>query len=224
MSKHLLAGNESPVRDDTPASNASDEVFCVHPWMHLRLHGEGRAQVCCRYQASIAENGVPLSLHTHGFDAIWNAGEMRQIRRDMIEGRKVAGCHECYEEDRNGVVSMRRRDNEAWENGWLNEERLSIAALKAQTVAADYTLPTLPANIEIFTGSLCNLKCRMCHDGVSSRIATDRRAPHLGDRPVRRRPVSRRQRRGAPGERPAMVDTGSARAGHRARARSGAAD
>ena len=91
----------------------------------------------------------------------------------MIEGRKVAACAECYEEDRNGVVSMRTRDNEAWESGWLNDERLSIADLKARTVQTDYRLPTLPANIEIFTGSLCNLKCRMCHDGVSSRIATD---------------------------------------------------
>jgi MoaA/NifB/PqqE/SkfB family radical SAM enzyme len=38
---------------------------------------------------------------------------------------------------------------------------------------SDYRLPYLPVNIEIDTGSLCNLKCRMCHDGVSSRIAAD---------------------------------------------------
>ena len=36
-----------------------------------------------------------------------------------------------------------------------------------------FELPALPVSIEADTGSLCNLKCRMCHDGVSSRIAAD---------------------------------------------------
>jgi MoaA/NifB/PqqE/SkfB family radical SAM enzyme len=140
--------------------------------MHLRLQAAGDGQVCCRYKNNITNNGVPITLHTHAFDEIWNGDEMRHVRREMVEGRKVAGCAECYAEERNAAVSMRTRDNAAWQNGWLNEALVSIGELKARALASDFRLPA-PANLEIDVGSLCNLKCRMCHDGVSSRIATD---------------------------------------------------
>ncbi len=148
-------------------------MFCVHPWMHLRLLVEGNGAVCCRYRNNITKNGSPLTLGTHAFDEIWNADEMRHIRREMVYGRKVAGCAECYAEEMNGAVSMRTRDNAAWQNGWLNDALVSIAELKSRAITSDFRLPTAPANIEVDVGSLCNLKCRMCHDGVSSRIATD---------------------------------------------------
>jgi MoaA/NifB/PqqE/SkfB family radical SAM enzyme len=151
----------------------SDSVFCVHPWIHLRLQADGEGRVCCRYLDSISKDGAPLSLRTHSFDEIWNADAMRGIRRDMIDGRPVAACAECYDEDARGVISMRVRDNTSWGNGWLNDEHLTIDALKALAARSEYRMPAMPVNIEIDTGNLCNLKCRMCHDGVSSRIATD---------------------------------------------------
>jgi MoaA/NifB/PqqE/SkfB family radical SAM enzyme len=154
-------------------TSGSDSVFCVHPWIHLRLQADGEGRVCCRYLESISNGGAPLSLRTHTFDEIWNADEMRAIRRDMIEGRRVAACAECYDEDARGVISMRVRDNTSWANGWLNDERLSIDELKSRVVDAGFRMPAMPVNIEVDTGNLCNLKCRMCHDGVSSRIGTD---------------------------------------------------
>jgi MoaA/NifB/PqqE/SkfB family radical SAM enzyme len=163
----------TPQSDALNAPHAEpDGVFCVHPWIHLRLQDDA-AHVCCRYRDPITQDGAPLSLCDHSLDDLWNSDEMRRIRREMVEGRPVPGCAECYAEDQSGGFSMRRRDNGAWQNGWLNENHLSIAALKAQAVQDDFRVSTLPANIEIDTGSLCNLKCRMCHDGVSSRIATD---------------------------------------------------
>ena len=158
----------------SPESMTATDTFCVHPWMHLRLQAGGEAQVCCRYRTNISQDGSPLSLETHTLDQIWNSNEMRGIRHEMVSGQRVAGCAECYEEEMRGAISMRLRDNAAWENGWLNDKRLTIGHLKSQAPQLDFRLPTLPANIEVDTGSLCNLKCRMCHDGVSSRIATDR--------------------------------------------------
>jgi MoaA/NifB/PqqE/SkfB family radical SAM enzyme len=155
-----------------PGSTSQDDTFCVHPWMHLRLQAAGDGQVCCRYKTNITKDGSPLTLRTHAFDEIWNADEMRHIRREMVHGRKVAGCAECYAEELNAAVSMRTRDNAAWQNGWLNEALVSISELKSRAIASDFRLPA-PANFEVDVGSLCNLKCRMCHDGVSSRIATD---------------------------------------------------
>lgn len=149
------------------------DTFCIHPWMHLRLQPEGQAQVCCRYQNSISKDGSPLSLHTNSLDEIWNSDEMRTIRRDMVQGKELAGCVECYREEKHGGFSMRMRDNAAWQSGWLNEDKVTIDTLKSRAILDNFWLSTLPVNLEVDTGSLCNLKCRMCHDGVSSRIAKD---------------------------------------------------
>lgn len=139
------------------------------------LSVEGEARVCCRYGkgAAISRDGVPMSLHTQPLEAIWNSDEMRGIRRNMVNGKRVPGCAECYQEEKGGGFSMRMRDNANWESGWLNEERATITSLKSLAVANDYRMPVLPADIEVDTGSLCNLKCRMCSDRVSSRISKD---------------------------------------------------
>jgi hypothetical protein len=144
---HLMANDGSldgSGRDDSSAPNTAS---CVHPWIHLRLQSTGEGQVCCRYRTNISKDGAPLSLRSHSFDAIWNADEMRNVRRDMVAGKRVSGCAECYQEEDAGGVSMRTRDNTAWEQGWLNEGRASLDALMAQAVASDFRLPYLPVNI-----------------------------------------------------------------------------
>lgn len=150
------------------------ETFCIHLWNHLRLEAETEAQVCCIYQGGkIQQGGSPMSLQRHSLEEIWNSEMMRSIRRDMVEGRPVTGCSQCYKEEARGGMSMRLRDNANWEGGWLNEDRKRIDEIKFVAAENGFHAPTLPALIEIDTGSLCNLKCRMCHDGVSSLIAKD---------------------------------------------------
>ena len=121
----------------------------------------------------MAKDGKPLLPTEHSLAEIWNSDEMRDIRREMVEGRKLAGCEECYQNEASGGSSMRIRDNETWDLGWLNEDHVSIDELKRIAAANDFRLPFSPVSIEVDTGSLCNLMCRMCHGAVSSRIATD---------------------------------------------------
>ena len=114
---------------------AANDTFCVHPWIHLRLQAGGEAQVCCRYRTNISKDGSELSLKSNSFDELWNSDEMRQVRRDMVDNKYVAGCAECYDEEKSGAISMRNRDNTAWQNGWLNGTFVSIDDLKAQDVS-----------------------------------------------------------------------------------------
>ncbi len=159
---------------DGAATSSKADTFCIHPWYHLRFDAATEAQVCCIFQGgNIANSESPMSLQRHSLEEIWNSEMMRGIRRDMIEGRRVAGCQQCYKDETRGGMSMRTRDNALWESGWLNEGRMKIDEMKSIVAENDHRSPTFPALIEIDTGSLCNLKCRMCHDGVSSLIAKD---------------------------------------------------
>jgi MoaA/NifB/PqqE/SkfB family radical SAM enzyme len=174
MSETSPAAVEKPQPPLGATVDSKADTFCIHLWNHLRLQANGEAQVCCIYKGgNISQDGSSMSLQRQSLKEIWNSEMMRSIRREMVEGRPVAGCVQCYKEEAHGGMSMRVRDNANWENGWLNEGRMRISDIKFVSANFDFNAPTLPALIEIDTGSLCNLKCRMCHDGVSSLIAKD---------------------------------------------------
>jgi len=158
-----------------PSARATSGSFCVRLWQHMRLIAGGEARVCCAFQGkAVAHDGVPVSTDRQSLMEIWNADTMRELRRDMVAGRPIAGCEWCYSVEKHGGVSIRVKDNIAWEQDWYNDQRSTIDAMMAQAVEHDYRLPKLPAMIEVEVGNLCNLKCRMCNSFSSSRIAKDR--------------------------------------------------
>src|SRR6185369_6939957 len=95
---------DSPPRQpsDTGTDSKTDS-FCVHLWNHLRLQSDGEAQVCCIFQGgNIAHDGTPMTLQRHSLEEIWNSDMLRGVRRDMVEGRPVRGCEQCYKEEARG--------------------------------------------------------------------------------------------------------------------------
>ena len=114
-----------------------------------------------------------MTTDDHSLMEIWNSETMRGLRRDMVEGRRIGPCEACYTDEERGAVSLRQRDNRAWEQGWLNEERATIDDMVTLAVDNDFHLPKLPVMMEVETGNLCNLKCRMCNSFNSSLIAKD---------------------------------------------------
>jgi hypothetical protein len=157
-----------------PSACARSGTFCVRPWQHMRLDAGGEARVCCAYtDGPVEQDGIPVSTDRQSLMQIWNADTMRNLRRDMVDGRHVPGCRPCYEEEARGGVSTRIRDNAAWQQGWLNEQRATIDEMMRLAVDHDFRLPKLPAMIEVEVGNLCNLRCRTCNSFSSSRIAND---------------------------------------------------
>ncbi len=160
--------------EQEPPVRARSGSFCVRLWQHMRIDASGRSQVCCAYIGEhVAQDGVPVSTDHQSLMQIWNADTMREVRRDMVAGRRVAGCKVCYRAEDGGGVSIRLTDNTAWEQGWLNDPRITFDTMVAEAVDHDFRLPKLPARIEVEVGNLCNFRCRMCNSFSSSRIARD---------------------------------------------------
>jgi len=154
-------------------SSQTTGTFCVYPWRSLEVFPNGEARVCCKFNGSILKDGSPMTIHQYSLDEIWNSDSMRSIRRDMVEGKPVTACADCYEEERAGALSMRTKGLKGWQLGWLNEERMTVGALKAKAVADQYSVSTPPIHYQLNVGNFCNLKCRMCNSGNSVLIAED---------------------------------------------------
>lgn len=166
-------GSTAP-RSTAPAAVAGRESFCIRPWTNFRMEANGAGRICCLFEGdTVAEGGTLMSSAKHSLMAMWNSESMRQVRRDMVEGRRIAGCRQCYAVEERGGLSTRVQDNQRWEAGWLNPAGATIGEVAAQAVGADFRLPMPPVQLEIEIGNLCNFKCRMCHGTASSRIGKD---------------------------------------------------
>ena len=88
----------------------------------------------------------------------------------MLEGKPVAGCKACYEEESNGTASLRQQEN----NGWNRHRDLPSIEDTIQRWQ-DTGICDEPVSIDINFSSLCNLKCRMCFSGLSSELAKEQK-------------------------------------------------
>jgi len=128
------------------------ETTCILPWISLDRNADTSNPAfapCCLYQSQDTPK--------HDFKEYWNSDELKQIRQQMTEGQKPAGCWKCYNDEDSGQKSMRQS---------VNESRLSphIELIGAQ----DKDLK--PLQIKLLSGASCNLACRMCQSHVSSKV------------------------------------------------------
>jgi len=131
--------------------NPQTETFCILPFVHLYSEPKGEMKPCC-----IAGGfDTPLDLKTLSIDEAFNSPQMKELRKDMLEGKRNKVCDVCYKkEDLNGVSP--RSDfnkNSLWEMPVVNE---------------DYSVETQFQHIDIRFSNLCNFKCRMCNHDFSS--------------------------------------------------------
>jgi MoaA/NifB/PqqE/SkfB family radical SAM enzyme len=149
------------------------DTFCILPWKSLSFSPNGCARVCCQFTGFLtAEDGTRLSIHKHSLEEIWNSPDMRSIREDLLAGKKVTACEQCYHHEAAGEISLRQLANADWQRGMPEEGLTSLEPLHAWSAAHDHRVPA-PSQLELILGNLCNLKCRMCYASFSSRIQSD---------------------------------------------------
>lgn len=113
------------------------------------------------------KEGRPYLMGEHSPKELWNSQGMREVRKKMWQGKKVSSCHHCYYQESVNRKSYRQRFNEEWLKKWTVRDTISKA------VKNEFYIETDPIYIDLRAGNLCNLKCRMCNPGNSSKIADE---------------------------------------------------
>ncbi len=146
------------------------QTYCVLAWKHLQINPEGTAKLCCRAAGSVHDDsGHYLSLDTLPVTEVWNSPYMREVRRKMLHGERLAECTLCYEAEAAGAASYRTESNDKWLG---KEGRTLDEALATARASLDEPVPA-PVFYQLNLGNLCNLKCRMCSSSYSSQIEAD---------------------------------------------------
>ena len=116
-----------------------NKSFCIFPFINHSMNLDDTT-LCCRTKDSIGKTD----------DIDWHAGsEMREVRQNMLAGKRISECSVCYKQEESGRISDRQTQTVDWAN------RLDLASV----ANLNYDRPIM---YDVFPNNNCNLMCRMC--------------------------------------------------------------
>lgn len=149
--------------------------FCVAPWTHTYLSPQGERRLCCasREKADYIKQYLDLenpdidsTFNPKSLEEHWNSSYMMDIRKRIMQGESISQCQVCnnqilnintYKEYFTGKLFPHKIDEifeKTDENGFTTMKPISF----------DYRI-----------SNLCNFKCRMCGDLLSSQWEAERK-------------------------------------------------
>jgi len=148
------------------------------PWTHTYLSPQTERRMCCasrepaqnfqQYIDTVAGTGkyIPITLDEH-----WNSDHMRSVRKRMMSGNALPECEVCNDKLLNTSVYR------SYFNNLFGHKYLEAMANTDET---GYT--TLkPVSWDYRFSNLCNFKCRMCGDMLSSAWESEQRQHNMID-------------------------------------------
>lgn len=166
-----------------------NKVFCMAPWTHTYISPQSERRLCCasREEHSFQKQYIdssndstygevkesktrlndynPVSLKEH-----WNSDYMKDIRVKLMRGEEIPQCDVCNK-DILSISSYRQ-----WFTGNLFRDKIQEAFDK--TDDSGYTTME-PISFDYRFSNLCNFKCRMCGEQLSSTWETEKKVHNM---------------------------------------------
>ena len=183
MSKIKPIWEHGSVSPDSP-----NKVFCTAPWTHTYISPQSERRMCCasreehQFQkqyidasndekyGEVKESGTiddykPVSLKEH-----WNSPYMMDIRKKLMAGEKIPQCDVCNDS------LLSNSTYRQWFTGFLFNNKIDQCF--EETDENGYTTME-PISFDYRYSNLCNFKCRMCGEQLSSTWETEKRKHDL---------------------------------------------
>jgi len=138
---------------------ANSDTFCIMPWIHLHTTPEGVAAPCCIADSCSNHIGMGDAKKQRLMDLV-NSPKMKQLRLDMLEGKKNNECHKCYQHEDAGIGSYRESVNNVYMNGYDDVYNNTNDDGSLEKFNMRY--------YDIRFNNICNFKCRTCGQEYSS--------------------------------------------------------
>jgi len=152
------------------------ESLCLAPWTHTYVSPITERRMCCasrepaqnfrQYIDTAAGTGqyIPITLEQH-----WNSEHMRSVRRRMLAGETLPECDVCN----NRLLNTSVYRDYFW--------HLFKHKLEEVYESTDETGTTTmrPVSWDYRFSNLCNFKCRMCGDMLSSSWESEQKTHNM---------------------------------------------
>lgn len=124
-----------------------NKSICPMPFINLDIESSGNIKPCCLFTENIInENNTPYNIEKNSIDEVRNSVYLKNLQQQMLKGKKIEGCIECYNEEKISNYSKRLRELDLHEEFFNKDLKL----------------------LDIKLGNICNLKCLICNPTSSS--------------------------------------------------------
>ena len=170
------------------SSESPNKVFCTAPWTHTYISPQSERRMCCasreehQFQkqyidasndekyGEVRESGTiddykPVSLKEH-----WNSQYMMDIRKKLMAGEKIPQCDVCND----SILSS--STYRQWFTGFLFNDKIDQCF---EETDEDGRTTMEPISFDYRYSNLCNFKCRMCGEQLSSSWETEKKKHNL---------------------------------------------
>jgi MoaA/NifB/PqqE/SkfB family radical SAM enzyme len=158
----------------TNIEDHDNDVMCILPWIHMHPWPNGKTMLCCD---SPWEDHIG-DLRENSLEEVWNSEKMKQVRLNMLNGKKCSQCVRCYEKEEKGHDSLRVRSNK----DWLQPHWDKVANTNPDGSLDDLHIVYLDFRFS----NVCNLRCRYCGPELSSNWYADAKASTFNISPTER--------------------------------------
>ena len=157
-------------KDNLKANEGAPDSWCVLPWSHVSVKGNGTFRVCCHSAASESrgtlkdEEGKNLHISEADWDEVVNNETMKTVRKEMLQGKWPEPCIRCKREFESGM-SSRNHYERSFLADYIEKENYPSYKKAKENTNADGSIDKekFPISfLDIRFGNLCNLKCAMC--------------------------------------------------------------
>ena len=157
-------------------NSTKPSTLCLAPWTHTYLSPQTERRLCCasREPAQNFQQYIDTSIGTGKYIPItledhWNSDHMRSVRRRMLSGETLPECEVCNDKLLNTDV-YRSYFNQLFAHKYKE--------VVEQTDETGYTTMK-PVSWDYRFSNLCNFKCRMCGDMLSSAWESEQRQHNM---------------------------------------------
>lgn len=148
------------------------KTFCMFPWTHLNATPKGDIYPCCSNDYSDPMgNTKDMTL-----EEAFNTDYMKQLRLDMLSGKKNSICDFCYNHEKASPYSFRTYSLEHF-GKYLDE---SLAMTHTDGTVDEFKM----RYFDIRFSNICNFKCRTCGGEFSSQWAIEDKKTYKPDGPI----------------------------------------
>ena len=130
-----------------PPIKVNLNTFCSRPWEELHIEEDGKVTPCCVMPSNRFPMGNNLQEYSTG-------KALHNLKSDLLRGIKNKNCEWCWNNEKDGMSSHRKKD---------------VIALNTPGFRS----------IHLRLTNVCNLKCRMCNPSFSSTWAVENKKHKL---------------------------------------------
>ena len=153
-------------------------TFCMAAFVHTYLSPQSERRICCasrepaqnfqQYIDTSTGTGkyVPITLDEH-----WNSDHMRSVRQRMLAGETLPECQVC---------DNKLLNTDVYRDYFWHLFKHKYNEVIAATDATGY-ITVNPVSWDYRFSNLCNFKCRMCGDMLSSSWESEQRQHNMID-------------------------------------------